>query len=117
MGWVQAVFDVTEGQVIAIDGKTGRGMRVAVIGAGSIGRWVIEGLARDPELTLERFGGRQDLLSQFDRFRAEALSSSRPRVWAKCPAIEPRSVSASTPSGSAASTQQSSEATISRAGS
>jgi predicted transposase YbfD/YdcC len=25
MGWVQAVFEVTEGQVIAIDGKTGRG--------------------------------------------------------------------------------------------
>ncbi|MBN1563921.1 MAG: ISAs1 family transposase [Anaerolineae bacterium] len=25
LGWIQAVFDVTEGQVIAIDGKTGRG--------------------------------------------------------------------------------------------
>lgn len=45
--------------------------------------FAIEGLARDPELTLERFGGRQELLTQFDRFRAAALSSSRVAAYSE----------------------------------
>ena len=45
--------------------------------------YAIEGLSRDPELTLHRTGRREDLLKQFDTFRASVLSGSRVEAFSE----------------------------------